>query len=51
MKQLDLNAYGVQEMTVSEAKEVNGGSLTFIIGMVVGAIIGLFVLAWTDLFD
>ena len=38
MNTLDLNAYGVQEMTKEEMQKTNGGGFFTVLGVVLGAI-------------
>jgi len=41
MNTIDLNAYGISEMTKQEMKDTNGGSLTvFLIGAGIGLVAG-----------
>ena len=45
MKNLDLNAYGVSEMSVNEMKDTDGGVCLFLLGLLLGCIVGLIAVA------
>ena len=51
MKNLDLNAYGVEEMENVEVRETNGGIWQFILGAILGGIISDLVLHPGDVAD